>query len=217
MTSIGSMSLLLLRRALRPFGLDLRRMGGAAPWLPANPAMDPVTYLYFVDLRHVPAIRIDIDRARLGVVALPYNMACANPFALAFEAAFGARDEAAARSMVEAILSAYYESVQPADACAALDVTPDEAPGLRDLPAPDTIVCRCEDVTLSELNGCADARSAKLLTRAGMGPCQGRVCGAALRFLRGWDADTVRPPALPATISTMAAAAVSSPAPTSAR
>lgn len=136
MTSIGSMSLLLMRRALRPFGLDLRRMGGAAPWLPANPAMDPVTYLYFVDLRHVPAIRIDIDRARLGVVALPYNMACANPFALAFEAAFGARDEAAARSMVEAILSAYYESVQPADACAALDVTPDEAPGLRDLPAP---------------------------------------------------------------------------------
>lgn len=132
---VGSASFLLMRRMLRPLGLDLKRMGGAVPWLPANPDMDPVTYLYFVDLRHVPTICIEIDQARLGIVALPYDMACANPFALAFEVAFSVQDEVAARPMVEAILSAYYESAQPAGACTALDVSPDEAPGLRDLPA----------------------------------------------------------------------------------
>jgi D-hydroxyproline dehydrogenase subunit alpha len=50
---------------------------------------------------------------------------------------------------------------------------------------PDTIVCRCEEVTLDDV--CAardlldahDARTVKLLARTGMGWCQGRVCGFA--------------------------------------
>jgi len=47
---------------------------------------------------------------------------------------------------------------------------------------PDTIVCRCEDVTLGALRdavklGGNDPNRAKLLTRCGMGPCQGRMCG----------------------------------------
>jgi len=46
---------------------------------------------------------------------------------------------------------------------------------------------------------CVDLREAKLLTRAGMGPCQGRVCGPALRHLCGWRRDRVRPPLLPIT------------------
>ena len=71
-------------------------------------------------------------------------------------------------------------------------------PELRALARPDTIVCRCEDAALSALTGCATAREAKLTARAGMGPCQGRVCGPALGFLFGWDSDTVRPPARPA-------------------
>jgi hypothetical protein len=65
---------------------------------------------------------------------------------------------------------------------------------------PDTIVCRCEDVRLSALAGASCAREAKLATRAGMGPCQGRVCGPALEFLFGWDSDTVRPPVKPASL-----------------
>jgi D-hydroxyproline dehydrogenase subunit alpha len=48
----------------------------------------------------------------------------------------------------------------------------------------DTVVCRCEEVTLASLLAAADlgaddARSAKLLARPGMGWCQGRICGAA--------------------------------------
>jgi len=39
-----------------------------------------------------------------------------------------------------------------------------------------------------------------------MGPCQGRVCGPALEFLFGWDSDTVRPPAQPATLAELALA-----------
>ena len=52
-------------------------------------------------------------------------------------------------------------------------------------------------------------RKAKLYTRAGMGPCQGRVCGAALEFLYGWPADTVRLPAEPTLLSTLTAESTS--------
>jgi NADPH-dependent 2,4-dienoyl-CoA reductase/sulfur reductase-like enzyme len=68
---------------------------------------------------------------------------------------------------------------------------------LRRLARPDTPVCRCEDVLHGRLEGVATAREAKLATRAGMGPCQGRVCGPALSFLRGWPSDTIRPPLFP--------------------
>jgi len=68
----------------------------------------------------------------------------------------------------------------------------------------DTIVCRCEDVRLSSIARAAGAREAKLATRAGMGPCQGRVCGPALEFLFGWDSDTVRPPLKPAALGSLA-------------
>ncbi|MDB4892048.1 MAG: Pyridine nucleotide-disulfide oxidoreductase, FAD/NAD(P)-binding domain protein, partial [Gemmatimonadetes bacterium] len=76
---------------------------------------------------------------------------------------------------------------------------------LRALATPDTIVCRCEDVTLGAIDRNWSMRKAKLYTRAGMGPCQGRVCGAALEFLYGWQADTVRLPAVPALVSTLIA------------
>jgi thioredoxin reductase len=78
-------------------------------------------------------------------------------------------------------------------------------PELRSLAATDTIVCRCEDVPVGAVAGCSGAREAKLSSRAGMGACQGRVCGPALRFLFGWDSDTVRPPARPARIGHLAA------------
>jgi NADPH-dependent 2,4-dienoyl-CoA reductase/sulfur reductase-like enzyme len=65
---------------------------------------------------------------------------------------------------------------------------------LRTLAAPDTIVCRCEDVRLSQLDPSWSGRQAKLYTRAGMGPCQGAVCGPALEHLFKWQPGSVRPP-----------------------
>ena len=66
---------------------------------------------------------------------------------------------------------------------------------LRALATPETIVCRCEDVVCGAIDRNWSPRQAKLYTRVGMGPCQGRVCGAALQFLYGWPADSVRLPA----------------------
>ena len=44
-----------------------------------------------------------------------------------------------------------------------------------------TIVCRCEDVTRGDIfaainAGCRTLDEIKRVTRAGMGPCQGRTC-----------------------------------------
>ncbi len=47
---------------------------------------------------------------------------------------------------------------------------------LRRMPRPETIVCRCEDVAYSRLVQHRSWRAAKLQTRCGMGPWQGRVC-----------------------------------------
>ncbi len=80
---------------------------------------------------------------------------------------------------------------------------------LRGVCRSDTTVCRCEDVPLGAIDPRWSSRQAKLYTRAGMGPCQGRVCGAALEFHFGWAPDTVRPPVEPVLLSTLLAAAPS--------
>lgn len=86
-------------------------------------------------------------------------------------------------------------------------------PGALERISPETIVCRCEDITRSEIDaafrdGAADLNQLKTRTRCGMGPCQGRICAptvAALAMLhpgvtkpaRPW---TVRPPLRPVPI-----------------
>jgi NADPH-dependent 2,4-dienoyl-CoA reductase/sulfur reductase-like enzyme len=74
---------------------------------------------------------------------------------------------------------------------------------LREMPAPDTFVCRCEDVIFARLERRSGWREAKLHTRCGMGPCQGRVCGPAAEFLFGWKVDSVRPPIFPARVESL--------------
>jgi NADPH-dependent 2,4-dienoyl-CoA reductase/sulfur reductase-like enzyme len=76
-------------------------------------------------------------------------------------------------------------------------------PELRQLAAPDTFVCRCEDVRLADLTGCDSLRSARLHTRCGMGSCQGRTCGPAVQFLFGWEEDSVRPPLFPVRLASL--------------
>jgi NADP-dependent aldehyde dehydrogenase len=54
---------------------------------------------------------------------------------------------------------------------------------------PETTVCRCEEVTAGQITEARetlearDSRSLKSFTRAGMGWCQGRVCGFAAACL----------------------------------
>lgn len=57
-------------------------------------------------------------------------------------------------------------------------------PGLTALATPRTLLCRCEEVELAQVRsamsqGAKDLQAVKLLTRLGMGPCQGRVCAPA--------------------------------------
>jgi hypothetical protein len=78
-------------------------------------------------------------------------------------------------------------------------------PELRSLPLPDTLICRCEDVSYSRLREHTSWRAAKLHTRCGMGPCQGRICGPATQFLFKWNPDSVRPPVFPARVEHLAA------------
>jgi NADPH-dependent 2,4-dienoyl-CoA reductase/sulfur reductase-like enzyme len=74
---------------------------------------------------------------------------------------------------------------------------------LKSLPREETLICRCEDVTLARVRSCTGWREAKLHTRCGMGPCQGRVCGAVVEFLLGWKPESVRPPVFPTRIESL--------------
>jgi len=72
-------------------------------------------------------------------------------------------------------------------------------PELTQLADADTIVCRCESVSLAQLLSQPNWRAAKLQSRCGMGVCQGRICGPATATLFGWPgaAEPVRPPLFP--------------------
>ncbi|MCJ0869029.1 NAD(P)/FAD-dependent oxidoreductase [Streptomyces sp. AP-93] len=76
----------------------------------------------------------------------------------------------------------------------------------------DTDVCRCEEVPAGRIReavedlGARDARTVKLLTRAGMGWCQGRMCGPAVAALAGTEpAPDRRPLSCPVPLRHLAA------------
>ncbi|HYG59369.1 MAG TPA: (2Fe-2S)-binding protein [Symbiobacteriaceae bacterium] len=82
----------------------------------------------------------------------------------------------------------------------------------------DMIICRCEEVTLHQLQeaiarGATTSRQLKLETRAGMGFCQGRTCRSLVERIVGAepapDEDgsstlAYRPPARPITFGHLA-------------
>ena len=96
--------------------------------------------------------------------------------------------------------------------------------GLQNLPDEKTVICRCEEVTLGDIRaavnrGARSVNEVKMLTRSGMGNCQGRMCemrvAQAILALAG-DPDlslenvgsfTTRPPLHPLPVSVLAEAA----------
>ncbi len=82
----------------------------------------------------------------------------------------------------------------------------------------DTIVCRCEDLSLEEINswiekGYQTFDEIKRVSRVGMGPCQGKTCRAhILRLLAEASGTplermhpaTFRPPVKPIRLGTIA-------------
>ncbi|WP_405452626.1 FAD-dependent oxidoreductase [Streptomyces achromogenes] len=83
---------------------------------------------------------------------------------------------------------------------AALDAVYAPPSGWADRLPDETVVCRCEEVTAGRVReavgtlGAGDARTVKLLTRAGMGWCQGRMCGPAVAGLTACPLDPGRRP-----------------------
>jgi D-hydroxyproline dehydrogenase subunit alpha len=83
----------------------------------------------------------------------------------------------------------------------------------------DTVVCRCEEVTAGEIRraaveGADTQRSVKIATRAGMGLCQGRICGTVTAQLASlatgmpverFGYPSARPPIKPVRLSDLAA------------
>jgi len=57
--------------------------------------------------------------------------------------------------------------------------------GLYELATDDTVLCRCEEVTLKQLkaamaDNAVKVKDLKRMTRMGMGPCEGRMCGPSV-------------------------------------
>ncbi len=85
-------------------------------------------------------------------------------------------------------------------------------------PSDSTIVCRCEEITAGQVRASAGTamigmRQFKAMSRSGMGPCQGRQCGATInRILADAQRRTpaevgplsVRPPLKPLTLGELA-------------
>jgi NADPH-dependent 2,4-dienoyl-CoA reductase/sulfur reductase-like enzyme len=101
----------------------------------------------------------------------------------------------------------------------ALDEISAPRPGLCQLATDTTIVCRCEEVSCGEVReavaeGARDLQAVKLLTRLGMGACQGRNCTPSAAALLSAETGNPpqqagrinpRPPVRPVTLGTLAA------------
>jgi thioredoxin reductase len=79
----------------------------------------------------------------------------------------------------------------------------------------DTLICRCEGVTLGEIrasardDAAANPRGAKAALRCGMGPCQGSMCEEAIRAVFSGDTAPLdeprsRPPLTPVSVGSIA-------------
>jgi NADPH-dependent 2,4-dienoyl-CoA reductase/sulfur reductase-like enzyme len=101
----------------------------------------------------------------------------------------------------------------------ALDDVFRPRPGLWDGLEDDVVVCRCEEVRAGEIrervrNGCTSPKAVKDWTRAGMGLCQGRICGANVARLiaegtgkpvEAVPRASIRPPIKPVPVEVLAA------------
>ena len=87
-------------------------------------------------------------------------------------------------------------------------------PGLGELATDRTLLCRCEEVTRAEVQaaireGAGDLSAVKLLTRLGMGACQGRNCGPSTAAMVCSDPGSAgrinpRPPVKPVVLGAFA-------------
>lgn len=100
----------------------------------------------------------------------------------------------------------------------ALDRISTPRPGLFELAAEDTVICRCRDILLGEIRdalaeGAVNLNEIKRRIGIGMGPCQGRMCQPALKEIVARESPDLsaepgffnpRPPVKPIPLTTLA-------------
>lgn len=74
---------------------------------------------------------------------------------------------------------------------------------LKALSRPETIFCRCEDISFDQVASRDSWIDAKLHTRCGMGACQGSTCATAASCLFDWQIYSARPPLLPTRVKSL--------------
>jgi NADPH-dependent 2,4-dienoyl-CoA reductase/sulfur reductase-like enzyme len=161
----------------------------------------------------VPGVRVAGDAGGIGGALLAREEGTLAGLAAAWE--LKAIDETTFRKARSAIL---HRSRKLLRFQAALARVSKIQPGLSTLPADDTIVCRCEELTRAEVEegigfGGTDLRSLKVMTRLGMGPCQGAMCWPAMvrmlaartgKSLEEIGPISVRPPIAPVRLGDLA-------------
>ena len=98
-----------------------------------------------------------------------------------------------------------------------MDVLSRPGPGIFNILSDETVVCRCEEVTMQDVisavaDGARDVNDIKRRTRLGMGHCQGRFCGQVINELiwrltgvrRQREIFTPRTPAKPVPFASLA-------------
>jgi len=162
----------------------------------------------------VPGILVAGDCAGISGVATAIQEGCVAGLAAALDTGHLTPERAFALAR-----SARAELRRQREFRAALDALYRVGSGVYDLADDSTVICRCEEVTRGEIRDAlgrfpADTQGVRTCTRAGMGLCQGRMCGHQVaaevaRFSRvpiGSVAPySVRPPVKPLPVAAVAA------------
>lgn len=170
------------------------------------------------------AIAVDVDHRTSipGLLAAGETTGIAGVDAARVEGLVAGATAAAACGMPPALTATALDRARSEVArwrrfAAALHATFPVRSGWRDEIREDTVICRCEEVPAMRVReavadlGARDARTVKLLTRAGMGWCQGRICAAAVNDYCGFSSTdslagaSYRPITVPVPLGALAA------------
>lgn len=152
-----------------------------------------------------------------GIGGAPLAMIEGRIAGLAASAQIGCLDPGEARRTIEGLAPALARERRFQRMYARL-FTP--GPGVYELSRDDTVICRCEEVTRGEIRaaierGADSSNEVKVVTRCGMGACQGRVCAHLVAHLVAREAGRPvtevglfrpRPPVYPLPIEAIAEA-----------
>ncbi len=158
----------------RVLGCEMHHVPVRGGWLPVHDAsMETSVDGVFVagEIAGIGGADVAAAEGRLAGIAAARSLGLGDGADCERRARAAQRVRAKERAVSDALLGAF-----------------DVLPGLYDLADDQTIVCRCEDVTFSALRECArvfggDMRSLKMGSRAGMGPCQARICQTGVHAL----------------------------------